>query len=344
MVNIYGFALLRNGVKYDYPFRQSLISLSGVCRKIHLALGKSDDGTEKALEDLDFLHIIPTVWDENLRKGGIIFSQQTNIALNSLRDSYKDQENAWGVYLQCDEVLHERDYKQIVLDIEKANSQGYDAVSFRYFHFWQSHSRIAINKKWYPCEIRAVKLNSKAQSFGDAQGFNNFGKVYKSDVHIFHYGHIRDNKKYAHKKKDMLSWYHLEDKLPKYRRREKAFDRKTYCINYFGGHPLVMKERIISLKGIWELDYVNEVFILADPKDYSNISEKIRGKVHWISSCRDIPFKDWKNLVIPRPSWWQKIVFPSRVPQKMYSKLSQNWPNDTLLILKLSEKMVGTRS
>ena len=54
-VNIYGFTLLRNGVKYDYSFRECLKSLEPICKSVYLALGESEDDTKGAVADLNFL-------------------------------------------------------------------------------------------------------------------------------------------------------------------------------------------------------------------------------------------------------------------------------------------------
>ena len=58
MTEIYGFTLLRNGIKYDYSYHEALLSLAEVTQKIYLALGKSDDGTEESLKNYDFLKFI----------------------------------------------------------------------------------------------------------------------------------------------------------------------------------------------------------------------------------------------------------------------------------------------
>ena len=136
MSKIYGFTFLRDGVRHDYTFRESLVSLSKLCTKIFVALGKNDDGTADALKEYPFLEIIPTVWNmDMIGDGGLIFSEQTNIALNALRQKHGDEEGAWGVYLQCDEVIHEDDLDLIRRDILHAEKTGYDAMTFRYLHF-----------------------------------------------------------------------------------------------------------------------------------------------------------------------------------------------------------------
>ena len=117
-------------------------------------------------------------------------------ALEALRADKKSDPEAWGFYLQCDEILHEDDFELIKEDFEKAQASGCDAISFRYFHFWMDHHHVAINKKWYPQEIRAVKVDSECESWGDAQSFRKVKKVYESDARIYHYGHVREQESY----------------------------------------------------------------------------------------------------------------------------------------------------
>ena len=175
--SLHGFSLLRNGLKYDYPFRESLGGLRSLCESVVLALGKSEDETETAVRDLD-LEIVPTVWDEQKRAGGVILSEQTNLALSALRTRIGEQ--AWGFYLQADEAISERDFELIRSDLQRAEAEGYDCISFRYLHFWHSYERIAVGRRWYPQEIRCVRLGSGIESYGDAQSFRGWKKRYES--------------------------------------------------------------------------------------------------------------------------------------------------------------------
>ena len=295
-MKIFGFGLLRNGVKYDYCFLESLQSLCDIVEKTYLALGDSDDGTEEALGSIDNIEIIPTVWDMSKREGGLILSEQTNVSLNKLKEDHGCDEN-WGIYLQCDEVFHEQDYELIKEDIKKAQETGCDVMAFRYLHFWQSHHKIAINKKWYPHEIRAVKLNTDIESWGDAQGFRNHQKVYYSEARVFHYGHVREEDKYKNKKESILKLYHSDQKLPKYQRREKKFDNQTETINYWGLHPALMKNRIERLGDRWLPDTLEKVYIVGRKEqiDY------------------DIPFKvNAKNIV------WAKSIFEEIIEDRNF--------------------------
>lgn len=342
--NIFGFTLLRNGIKYDYCFLECLESLSKVSQKIYLALGKSEDGTEEKVNSLDYIKAIPTVWDDSLREGGLILSQQTNVALNSLRDEKRSLPGAWGIYLQCDEVFHENDYELIKEDIKKAEQSGCDVMAFRYFHFWQSHHDIAINKKWYPQEIRAVKLDTDIESWGDAQSFKNYKKVYYSEARIFHYGHVREEESYKTKKADILKLYHLDEKLSKYKKREKKFDNQTETLAYWASHPEVMRARIENLGERWLPEKKELVYIVGNPMSFSKrMRESIfSNEVIWVNSWFEIPSEYRSEAIHSEIGFFNNLLSSSRVPKKMRSKLALDWSNDFILMLKLSEKKIGS--
>lgn len=344
-MELYGFAILRNGVKYDYPFRESLTSLKELTKEVYLALGDSEDNTDDVVTALGDFKTFQNPWDDAKRVGGLVLSDQTNFVLNKLREE-KENESSWGFYLQCDELVHENEYQKIQEDITYAQNHGFDAVRFRYLHFWLSHNKIAINKKWYPQEIRAVKLQSKAESWGDAQSFRNVEKIYDSDAVIYHYGHVRNEKQYIQKKADILKMYHSEEKIGKYKKREKKQDGQTKVLDYFGPHPKLMKDRILALGDPWELPEVDDVCIVDNPEKYSEkFIQKIRAKkIHWAPSTGEGKSLGSKKMVVVHPSFWHNLIHPSKVKEKVESKLARPWVAEQLLTLKLSEQGVGVGS
>jgi len=101
-MKVSGFTFVRNGVKYDYPFLESMRSLLPLCDEIVIGVGRSEDDTLAQIQSLHSskIKILETIWDESNRENGSILSQQTNLAL--------DQTNGdWAIYLQADEILHE---------------------------------------------------------------------------------------------------------------------------------------------------------------------------------------------------------------------------------------------
>lgn len=345
LINLFGFTILRNGVKYDYSFKECLLSLSPLVQKIYLALDPGDDSTQEEILKLPFVKIIPSIWDMGLKKG-LVLSVETNKALDALRLDHGDDESAWGIYLQADEVLHQDDYEILKRDIEKAQSEGCDAISFRYLHFWQTHHHVAISRKWYPHEIRAIKLKSPIESWGDAQGFRNYKKVFYTEARIFHYGHVREQDSYNAKMRDMGKLYHEASDADQ--RLEKGLKeaKKNKCVLYFGSHPLVMKDRILRMNDIWELDNVDQVYIVGNPEKYSKdlISKIKTNKLNWCRSIGEVPSKDRNRSVIANPNFLDFLFKRSTIPLKMKSKLAHPWTDDFRLILQLSEKKIGFKS
>ncbi len=341
LINLYGFTLLRNGVKYDYSFKESLESLKPIVNKVYLALDIGDDTTQEVISTLPYVKVLDSVWDMNLRKG-LVLSVETNKALQYLRSEHADLGD-WGIYLQADEVLHQDDYELLINDINIAEKEGYDAISFRYLHFWQTHHHIAISKKWYPEEIRAIKLNSKIVSWGDAQGFKNYTKVYQSEARIYHYGHVREEDIYKTKMIDMGKMYHNQEDLQKNLDKGLKDAQKNKTLLYFGSHPMVMKERVLKMKDIWVRERVKEAHIVGNSEKYSEkLIEKINAdKVIWYKNINEVP-KEFRNqMIVTNPTILDSFLLRTKVPKKMKSKIARNWSDDFRFVLQVSEKNIG---
>lgn len=336
-MKLYGFTILRNGLKYDYPFLESLRSLAALCEEVYVALGKSDDGTEKMLGEIGNLVIIPTVWDENLRQSGLILSQQTNIALEALRARHPQ---GWGIYLQADEVLNERDFARIRADVEAADAAGADALSFRYLHFWQSYHQIAIDRRWYPQEIRAIKLDSAAVSYGDAQSFQRVGQRYESDATVYHYGHVREAGAYERKKSDFHRWWHGDDEMKKVLARgEKKFAHEP-TLPYFGPQPSFMRERIgASFTPVSQ----KPALVYGEADKFSSLLPRVRARLHWTSRAAKLLKADRESTVLLEnvPLWARVLslgALKSSVPRRMRSPQAREWTPEFQAVMRFSEK------
>src|SRR5690606_38027268 len=144
-MKIYGIAFIKNGIKFDFPFKESMLSMAPIVDKIYVNVGISDDGTLEAVKKIPKVEIIEVDWDDRRSDSGHILSDMTNIAINKLREEVQD-EDAWAIYLQSDEVIHEDDFDRIKADLQSANDQGCDVMRFRYMHFWQKSHHLAIGK------------------------------------------------------------------------------------------------------------------------------------------------------------------------------------------------------
>jgi len=343
LINLYAFTLLRNGIKYDYSFKESLLSLVPIVKNIYLALDNGEDNTEEEIKKISSVKIISSLWDMSIKKGHVL-SVETNKALKALRAQHGEDENAWGIYLQADEVLHQDDYEILKEDLERAQAQGCDAIAFRYLHVWQTHHHLSIAKNWYPEEIRAIKLKSPILSYGDAQGFTGQSKIFRSEVRIFHYGHVRDQSIYKNKMEDMSKLYDEDATKSKYYNAKDRDKDQSLVLKYFGSHPNVMRERILRMNDIFELPDVPEVYIVGNPEKYTeSFLTSIKSKnIYWLNSTRQISKdKSNKSIVVIDQRLFDKFFFKSNVPKKMLSKNAREWSPEFYLTLKLSEKNIG---
>jgi len=338
MLPLHGFTLLRNGLKYDYPFRESLGGLRGLCDSVVLALGASDDGTEAAVAGMG-LEILPTVWDEAKRQGGVILSEQTNVALSALR---RRVSRGWGFYLQADECISESDFALIRRDLERAEAAQCDTISFRYLHFWQSYEAIAVGKRWYPQEIRCVRLDSAIESYGDAQSFRGGKKRFESEAVIYHYGHVREAEAYNRKKKDFHRWWHADSELAAVIASGEKSDLREPTLRYLGPHPSSMASR----RGNGRNAPRRAVKVLGEQARYSpEFLARICADLTWVSEEMKLLEAFPEDVVLLRPLSPLPFVLSmgklkSRVPKSMGSPQAREWSPEFQALLRFSEKGV----
>src|SRR2546426_11596141 len=107
-----GFTFCRNAVRYDYPVVESIQSILPIVDEFIVNVGRCEDGTLELIRSIGDpkIRIVESVWDETLRKDGLIYSQQTNIALARCTSD-------WACYLHADEVFSEEEPNRIQLDL-----------------------------------------------------------------------------------------------------------------------------------------------------------------------------------------------------------------------------------
>lgn len=253
-MKISGFTFIRNGLKLDYPFIEAITSILPICDELIVVVGNSEDETRQAILDLNEpkIKIIDTVWDENLREGGRILAQQTDIAMQHITGD-------WGFYIQGDEVIHEKylaTVKQAMLDnLDNPEVQG---LLFKYKHFYGSYDYVGDSRKWYRREIRVVRNNIGVSSYRDAQGFridNKKLKVKLIDAEIFHYGWVRDPRAQQLKAESFHKLWHddewMEQNISK--AEEADYNLLESLAKFDGTHPQVLTERLKRMN--WKFNY-----------------------------------------------------------------------------------------
>ncbi|MBL7717031.1 MAG: hypothetical protein JNL01_16320 [Bdellovibrionales bacterium] len=263
-MKISGFTLVRNGIQFDYPFRESILSLLPLVDELIVNVGVSDDETLKAVQELQRsapggskIQIFESHWpmnDPEKKKGGLILSEQTNLSLDRCTGD-------WCVYLQADEVFHESDLPGLRQALEEADAKpGVDGILFRYLHFYGSFDVVQETRSAYRREVRAIRRASRARSVGDAQSFrlpdgSKLGALL-SKARVFHYGWVRTPEAMKEKTYFMDRLYHGDysekDGVP-HTGTNYVYKKFWGLRPYRGDHPDVMKSRISSKGWKWDL-------------------------------------------------------------------------------------------
>jgi glycosyltransferase involved in cell wall biosynthesis len=268
-MKISGFTIIRNGVEFDYPFEESIASLLPLVDELVVNVGISTDSTLQVIQRIKKqstkkIIIIESEWplsDPEKRKGGLILSEQTNIALNACTGD-------WCIYLQADEVFHEDDRHAL---LESMNlSQGHseiDAVLFDYVHLYGSYDVEQYTRSAYRREVRAIKNRRGLMSVGDAQSFRHKDgrkpTVIKANARVFHYGWVRTPDAMKSKTEFMDTLY----------RNDGSTTGENYRYKRFWGlrpfkktHPKYMHQRIKQKGWHWDLSNSEFVWSIKDGK------------------------------------------------------------------------------
>jgi hypothetical protein len=252
-MKISGFTFCRNAVRYDYPLIESIRSILPIVDEYIVNVGRSDDGTLELVRSINDpkIRIVESVWDETLRQGGAIYSQQTNLALSHCTGE-------WAFYLQADEVIHEDDLPGVV-EVMQANraNESVRGFLFRYLHFVGDYW--SLNPWFYHKAIRIIRNNGEIESCGDAVGFQMkaTGQYLQSGPRewlapsggrVFHYGWVKDPTTMLAKKREQTKVYHGDAPPPSEAKlyELEQFDFEDYPIlkEFRGTHPEVMHLRV----------------------------------------------------------------------------------------------------
>jgi glycosyltransferase involved in cell wall biosynthesis len=255
-MKVSGFSFIRNGIIYDYPFKEAIKSILPLCDEVILAVGKSDDKTLELAQNIDpKVKILETEWDPELRKSGLVLSDETNKAFRAI-----GSDSDWAVYIQGDEVMHEDGHQEVMQAMRKwKDTREVDGLLFNYLHFYGSYDYVGASTRWYRHEIRVIKNNPDIYSYLDAQGFRKHPKkklrVKPLKAVVHHYGWVRKPEAMQRKMRRFGEYWKGEEW-----EGEKLFPADTFdysevdALKKFGGnHPAVMKERIESKN--WTFDH-----------------------------------------------------------------------------------------
>ena len=192
MPKVSGFTIVRNAVKLDFPIEASIRSILPICDEVIVAVGASEDDTLDRIRGLGEpkVKIVETEWDLSLKSQ--VLAQQTQLAMRHCQ-------YPWGIYIQADEVLHERGAETLGRAIAQHDGDPrVEGLLVRYLHFYGDMDTIAVNRRWYRREVRAMRLDPALdiRPYQGAQGFrvgpeNRKIRARLTDAEMFHYGWAR---------------------------------------------------------------------------------------------------------------------------------------------------------
>ena len=231
-----GFTLVRNAVKLDFPIVPAIESILEVCDEVVVNVGKSDDGTRDLIASIrdPRVRILDTEWD--FTKKNIMLSIETQRAMDACRGS-------WGIYIQADEVLHERGaqiLKQKIAEWDK--DERVEGLLVRYLHFYGVLDRVATSRRWYRREVRCIRLGRDIHPYQGAQGFRVGPKDRKirarpTDAVMFHYGWARPARAIKEKLEVSKTIYPWSAERSE-REQERGYLEWTPLLRHFtGAHP-----------------------------------------------------------------------------------------------------------
>jgi len=218
VVKVSGFTIVRNAIKLDFPVEASIRSILPVCDEVVVNVGRSEDGTLELVRSIAVpkIRILETEWD--LSRRNTVLGHETLRAMRACA-------HPWGIYIQADEVLHERGAEEPAAAIQRHDADPrVEGVLVRYVHFYGGFDTIATHRRWYRREVRAVRLDPKldVRPYQGAQGFR-VGPGHRkirarlTTAEMFHYGWARPAQALREKRelgKTMYPWRDADERQP----------------------------------------------------------------------------------------------------------------------------------
>ncbi len=252
-MKISGFTLCRNAVRFDFPIVEAIRSALPIVDEFIVNVGQSDDGTLDLIRSIgsDKVRVVESVWDDSMKKDGLVFSHETNIALSYCTGD-------WALYLQADEVLHEAEYDCLrrALRDHLANPAVL-GLTFQYLHFYGDYR--SCNPWFYHRAVRVIRNDQQVESCGDAVGFwlkadhgylqtAHRERVKPSGATIYHYGWVKTPRVLLEKFRYQVARYHGDQPGAEQARmlsgHEYEFEEYNIMKTFSGMHPAVMAERV----------------------------------------------------------------------------------------------------
>jgi hypothetical protein len=218
VVKISGFTIVRNAIRLDFPIEASIRSILPICDEVVVNVGRSEDETLDLVRSIgdSKIRVIETDWD--MSRQNSVLGLETLRAMQACR-------YPWGVYIQADEVLHERGSHELASCIQRYDSDPQvEGLLVRYIHFYGGFDTIATHRRWYRREVRALRLAPELdiRPYQGAQGFRVGPDQRKirarlTEAEMFHYGWARPTRALKEKRelgRTLYPWRDASESRP----------------------------------------------------------------------------------------------------------------------------------
>lgn len=209
-----GFTIVKNATLLDFPLEASIGSLLPGVDELVVNVGASDDDTLDRVRAIDDprIRVIESEWDPSA--GPAMLAAETARAMAACC-------HPWGLYIQADEVLADGGAARLRSLVTRHDPNLLvEGIAVQYMHFYGGFDTLAINRRWYRREVRAVRLDPALaiHSYRDAQGFrvgerDRRIRAAASDVVMHHYGWARPAWALAAKRTADNAIYHWRGKM-----------------------------------------------------------------------------------------------------------------------------------
>lgn len=255
-MKISGFTIIRNAIINDYPAVEAITSILPVVDEMVVAVGKSDDDTERLIRSIgsDKIRIVYSEWDLSHLPGGRVMAIETDKAFAQIAPDAD-----WAFYIQCDEVVHEQFHKSIRESCEKnLHDKRVMGLVFGYVHFYGTYDYVGDSRAWYNKEIRIIRNDKRIHSFRDAQGFRIDNKRLPCkliDALVYHYGWVKDPVLMDRKLRGLSKNWMREADRERLENSVAVFNYEDYdsLARFSGTHPAVMQKRIQAKN--WDVNF-----------------------------------------------------------------------------------------
>ena len=252
-VLVTGLTIIRNGVRLGYPFIEVIRSALPVCDEFVVVAGDSDDETLERLAELDDdrVRVVHTRWSPHVTPRKCLLAQQTNIGLGLAN-------GRWCLYLQGNEVLHERDLPRLrALMEEHADNAEVEALLFERLTFWADCGHyVAAYPRRHKYTARVVRPYIGTYSIRDGMsfavfdGFSTRGRypsAIDTGIDLFRYDYVHSPEGQARKYAEAV--HRAGGPISADADYFHTFYPRQFIAPYTGGHPAVMQQRCREAAG-----------------------------------------------------------------------------------------------